>query len=283
MAPEIPEWRDLYLAPDEAADTIRASVLRLGAMKDVREDRIGITGFSLGVPQVLLATTDPALRGRLRAAAGFGGYGNLDRTIRFLFRGEHEWRGEVHHMEPDPYGRWIVGGNYLTMIPGLEDAGDVAEALLNLARQAGDMQVGAWDACHDSVKEKLEEGIHPSRRGLFRVFAPPAGHRPAGVESEELIPLLAEAARTAVPLSEPVTFLDRIPVPVRLVHGRGDRLIPFSESVRVGEEFPESADSRVYLTGLFSHSQLDQDSGSKPGLGEQLNFLRILSDLLSLV
>ena len=38
-------------------------------------------------------------------------------------------RNRVYRMDPDPYGRWIVGGNYLTRIPGLEDAGDVASAL----------------------------------------------------------------------------------------------------------------------------------------------------------
>ncbi|MFH1763848.1 MAG: hypothetical protein ABIF09_06620 [Gemmatimonadota bacterium] len=283
LVPEIPEWRELKLAPDEAAATIRSSVLYLAEREETLHDRIGVMGFSLGVPQVLLAATDPSLKGHLRGVAGFGGYGNLDRTLHFLFQGEHEWEGKIHVVEPDPYGRWVVGGNYLTQVPGFEDAGDVAQALLSLARKAGDLRVGAWEACYDSVKDDLIRGIHPSRHELFRTFAPSTGHAPPKGLSGQLAPALAGAARAATPHAEPTSFLDRVSVPVRLVHGRGDRLIPYSESFRLAEAFPPAADIRVYLTGLFSHSQMDTAARAEVGVEEQLHFLRLLSDLLTLV
>lgn len=283
LVPEIPEWRDLFLAPREAADTIRASVFRLGELEGIRGDRIGILGFSLGVPQVLMAAADPALKGRLRGVAGFGGYGNLDRTIRFLFLGSHEWEGRGYSADPDPYGRWIVGGNYLTLIPGHEEAGDVAEALLALARTAGDLQVGAWESRYDALKEELCREIHPDRRPLFRAFAPATGQVPPNDVAGAMIPALADAARRASSHSEPMAFLEKIQVPVRLVHGRGDRLIPFSESLRLTQAFPRGADVKVYLTSLFAHSQQDHEGGIYGGVEEQLNFLRMLSDLLAMV
>ena len=280
LVPEIPEWRELYLAPDEATATVRASVSYLEDQGLARDGKVGVMGFSLGVPQVLLSATDPVLRERVAAVAGFGGYGDLDRTIHFLFRGVHEWEGRTHCLEPDPYGRWIVGGNYLTSIPGYEGAGDVSQALLRLAKAAGDVQVGAWDPRYDGLKEELMGGIHPTRRELFRAFAPASGSVPSYEKARELVPALAQAARTAVPHSEPLRFLDRIFTPVRLVHGRGDRLIPFSESLRLAETFPPGADVRAHLTGLFSHSKADGDA---VGIEERLNFLRILADLLTLI
>ena len=283
LVPEIPEWRELNLAPDEAAATIRASVLHLSERKGILPDRIGIIGFSMGVPQALHAAADPALEGRLRGVAGFGGYGNLDRTLHFLFQGEHEWEGETFVTEPDPYGRWIIGGNYLTRAKGFEDAGDVAQALLHLARKAGDLQIGAWTSSYDSMKEELQKEIHPSRRHLFRTFAPPSGQLPSREFSDPLVRALAEAAREANPYAEPASFLDRIPLPVRLVHGREDRLIPFSETLRLAEAFPHRANIRVYLTGLFSHSQANATAGIGGRGREQLYFLRILSSILSLV
>jgi dienelactone hydrolase len=283
LVPEIPEWRELFLAPDEASATIRTSVFHLSGMEGTLPDRIGVMGFSMGVPQVLLAATDSSLKGRLRGVAGFGGYGSLDRTIHFLFQGEHEWEGKTHMADPDPYGRWVIGGNYLTKVPGFEEAGDVAHALLTLARKAGDLQVGAWESCYDSAKEELQGEIHPSRHDLFRAFAPSTGRVPPKVLSSQLVPGLAEAVRAAAPSSDPMSFLDRIFVPVRLVHGRGDRLIPFSESLRLAEAFPQTADIRVYLTGLFSHSHVDTAAGTGGGVKEQFHFLRMLSDLLTLV
>jgi len=283
LVPEIPEWRDLYLAPDEAARTIRTSLLLLEDLPGIQPDRIGVMGFSLGVPQVLKAATDPSVSALMRAVAGFGGYGDLERTVRFLFQGEHEWGGVHHRTDPDPYGRWVLGGNYLTSIPGFEDGKDVAEALLALARKAGDLRVNAWAATYDGTKEELCRGIHPDRRDLFRLFAPATGQSPPPEASNRMASLLAQAARDATSSADPGSFVDRIPIPVRLVHGRNDRLIPYSESLRLGAAFPRGADVRVHITGLFSHSQADAGSRSEGPVKEQLRFLRILADLLTLV
>jgi pimeloyl-ACP methyl ester carboxylesterase len=148
------------------------------------------------------------------------------------------------------------------------------------------MQVGAWEACYDSLKEDLLGSIHSSRRDLFRALAPASGRRPPVEITERLAPLLAQAAHADSPSAKPLSFLGEIPVPVRLVHGRGDRLIPYTESLRIAEGFPADSDVRVYLTGLFSHSQAVKGGGmgvGEPGVEEQLNFVRILADILTLV
>lgn len=281
LVPEVPEWRELYLAPEEAIATVRAAVRHMTDVQGIKPGNVGIMGFSLGVPQVLRAAADPGLTDALGGVAGFGGYGTLEPTIHFLFQGEHQWEGVTHALDPDPYGRWIVGGNYLPDIPGFENARDVAEALLDLARQAGDLQVGAWEDLYDEIKDDLEKKVHPDRHELFRAFAPTSGSLPPRAFSDTMTPKLARAARASSAFAEPIGILDRIRVPVRLVHGWGDRLIPYSETLRLGEAFPETSDVKVYLTGLFSHSQAAGGKGRGPV--EQIRFIRILADLLTLV
>jgi pimeloyl-ACP methyl ester carboxylesterase len=283
LVPEIPEWADLYLAPDQASATVRAAVSMLARHPGTRPGGMGIMGFSLGVPQVLLSATDPELADHIRGVAGFGGYASLDPTLRFLFFGEHEWEGRRYRTEPDPYGRWIMGGNYLTSIPKYRDAEDVAQALLALARQAGDRQVAAWDSSLDRVKDDLMARVHPDRHDLFRLFAPPAGQNPNRIEADRLIPGLVAAADKSSSQARPMDFLKEVSAPVRLVHGRGDQLIPFSESLRLAQAFPPNANVRVYLTGLFSHSRAAGVGRAGEGVPEQLHFLRILADLLTLV
>jgi dienelactone hydrolase len=283
LVPEIPEWRELYLAPQAVAETIRASVLELDRAPITLPGRTGVVGFSFGAPQAIIASTDPTLEGHLRGVVGFGGYCDMERTARFLFLGKHEWKGETHALEPDPYGRWILGGNYLTRTPGGEEAGDVADALLALAREAGDVQVGSWEAHFDEMKTALEKEIHPSRRALFRTFAPPAGLIPPEEEVEPLAPALAQAMREDTPLAEPTPYLGRVKVPVRLIHGWEDRLIPYSETLRLRDRFPDSADVRVHMTGLFAHSYPDGVRGRFQDLKERILFLRMLMDILSLI
>lgn len=283
LIPEIREWKELKLAPEQVVDTIRASVLHLDDRPETEGGRTGVIGFSFGAPQALIASTDPVLRGHLAAVVGFGGYCDLEPVIRFLFTGVHEWEGTTYTLEPDPYGRWIVGGNHLDRTPGYRDAEDVSRALLELARRAGDMQVEAWKEVFDPIKEELESRVAPSRRDLFRTFAPPAGEPPDPETREELALALARTIRASSPLSEPTPHLDRIPVPVRLIHGREDRLIPFSETLRLARRFPANADVKVFLTGLFSHSRGGGVTGFVDPLRESYRFLRALAEIMRMI
>lgn len=280
LVPEIPEWKEMLLAPWEAADTLRAAVLSLAGREEAVSDRLGVMGFSFGGPQALLAGLDPALTPHLRAVASFGGYSDLARTVRFLFSGDHEWKGERYHIDPDPYGRWVVGGNYLTRAEGFEGSEEVAEALLSLARAAGDEQVASWDAHHDLRKAALEKSLPPSERSLFRVFAPADGDDVPREAANDLASALTRAALKDSPLFEPAADLPRLRVPARLIHGRQDRLIPFTESLRLAEQFPPGSDVRVFLTGLFSHSQRHGSRMRMGELGERLRFLHLMSVVL---
>lgn len=280
LVPEIPEWTRMLLAPREAAETLRSAVLSLAGREEAISDRLGVMGFSFGGPQALLAGLDPALAPHLKVVASFGGYCDLERTVRFLFSGEHEWKGERYHVEPDPYGRWVVGGNFLTRAEGFEGSEEVAEALLSLARAAGDEQVASWDAHHDTRKAALAESLSPTARRLFRVFAPADGEDVPREAADELAPALTRAALDDSPLFDITADLLHLQVPVRLIHGKQDRLIPFTESLRLAERFPPGSDVRVLLTGLFSHSQRDGGRMKTREVGEQIRFLHLMSVVL---
>lgn len=283
LVPEVQAWRDLRLAPEEAGQILSSAILHLAAMEETAPHRLGAMGFSFGAPQVLMAGADPELLPHLKVVTAFGGYADMESTTRFLFRGNHEWGDDQYEMDPDPYGRWVVAGNFLPLVPGFEDARDVAEALLELARVAGDTKVPSWEVHFEGMREGLEEGIHPSRKILFRELALASGPKAPEELSRHLVPALAKAALTTSPRYEVLRYLGEIQTPVRLIHGRGDRLIPFTETLRAAEAFPDSAEKRVYLTGLFSHSQRDAGTDLFGEIGEMSRFLHMMSDILGLL
>lgn len=283
LVPEIPQWRELELAPQEAAEVLKASILALARREETYSHRLGAMGFSFGAPQVLMAGADPELIPHLKVVVGFGGYAEMERTVRFLFRGEHEWEGEHFEADPDPYGRWVVAGNFLPQTAGFEGTEDVARALIRLAQVAGDTKVPSWEIHFENMREELEEEIHPSRRNLFRELALSNGTRAPEELADRLAPVLAQAAKNASPLFDIIPRLSEIRVPVRLIHGRQDRLMPFTETLRLAEAFPRDAELRVFLTGLFSHSQRHSRSALFGEIGEMSRFLYMMSDILGLL
>lgn len=284
IVPEIPEWRRLELAPRPTAPTILGCVDMLSSRPEVRPGKVGLIGFSFGAPQLAIAAAREDIEPHIAGIALFGGYCSLERTLGCMFTGDHEWEGTRHEVEPDPYGRWVVGANYLTDVPGFEDAGDVAEALFTLACAASGDRVAAWEPYHDTLISDLRSALPENKRAIFDLFATASGEeRPAREDRLEMAHWLAEACRRAEPLLEPMPYLSRVRVPTRLIHGRGDRLIPFTECLRMSENLSAEARNGRTVTGLFSHTA-DRREGSSLGQAwEKVTFLGTLHRLINTV
>jgi pimeloyl-ACP methyl ester carboxylesterase len=284
VVPEIPEWTDLRLAPRMTVPTVRAAVRVLDECPEVEHGRYGLIGFSFGAPQVVIASRHPDLADRIAGVVSFGGYCDLERTLRCQLTGLHEWRGTTERIDPDPYGRWVVASNYLTGVAGCEEAGDVADALRRMALAATRRRRPGWDPVHDALKVELRAALPASRQPLFDLLAPPAGTPlPISDRSEALATGLAGACRRKDPLLDPVAELHRTSVPVHLVHGRGDRLVPYTESLRFRELLPDTVAREVTVTGLFAHSAEHRPAALLDRVREGIIYLGVIQRLLGLV
>ena len=253
IVPDVPEWRDLQLRPDLSVPSIAASVRWLRDSELIRDEPVGVVGFSFGAPHAVGARASPRLRDEIGAACGFGGYCSLRHTFRFMMTGRYNAAGEEAYLKPDPYGRWIVAANYLTAVPGYEDATDVAEALRTLACHAGDIGATSWHALYDPIIHDLRGIIAMERRGLFDVFAPGSKAHAPRPEAFRIGEQLEEAARLTDPTLDPSSVLGAVRGTVHLLHGRVDHLIPYSESQRMAKAL-RVASPRLTITRLFNHS-----------------------------
>jgi dienelactone hydrolase len=289
FVPDIPEWRELRVAPTLAIETIRAAAAALQQRGDVRHEHVGLFGFSFGATQALIAAADEETASLLSGIAAWGGFCDLRRLFRFGLTGLHELDGMTWHTPPDPYGAWIMTGNYLPLVPGLEDTAELARALHALAIESGEIGHPAWDPIYDDVKLRLRADLSPRHRELFDIIAPLTTR--TAREREELHPValdladrIADTALRLEPLLDPQPFLPRVHTRILIAHGRDDRLIPFSESIRMSRLVPPDRLDTITITSLFQHS-----GGTQSGLGpigiarEGARFALLLRRVLRLV
>lgn len=281
IVPEVPEWRELSLSPHLTVPTVAAAIQGLRDLRLTRSDQVGLVGFSFGAPHAIASAAADRIRDDVAGVCGFGGYCSIGDTIRFMMSGRHVWRGTEHRLRPDPYGRWIVGANYLTTVPGHADAEDVAHALRALARHAGDVGDPSWDPVYDPVIRRLRSDVAPRRRSLFDLFAPLSGADVPPEPADELAEALAEGGRRKDPLIDPMDAFGRVEGEVHVLHGRRDHLIPFTESLRLAEALT-CADTRLTVTRLFGHSSRERVPVGA-ALTEVPALVRALSDVLTIV
>ena len=284
LLPEIPEWRRLLIRPDVAAPTIRGCVEVLGNRPEVRPGKFGLIGFSFGAPQVAIAAARPELADTVAGSVLFGGYCSLERTLMCQLTGDHEWEDVEYTLSPDPYGRWVVASNHLTDVQGCEDAVDVAAALHQLAAATSDNRISAWDPRHDRMIRELRSSLPTRRKGLFDLFATATTDRPPEYENRlEMARSLAEACRRVAPLLDPAPQLAGVNLPTRLIHGLGDRLIPFTECHRLSEGLPAAVRKGVTVTGLFNHSADRCPQGLSNQVREQIAMFSAIRGLINTV
>jgi pimeloyl-ACP methyl ester carboxylesterase len=285
LVPDIPEWRALRVAPAVTVETIRSAVRALQARDDVLHEHAGLFGFSFGATQAIIAASEADMPDLLNGIAAWGGYSDVYRLFDFAMTGEHELDGRRYRVPPDPYGAWVMTGNYLTAMPGYEDAAAVARALHELALDAGRQGVFAWDPVYDASKDALRAGLDGSERELFDLIAPVSTAPPQDVEEKRrLARLLADAVLRVDPLIDPSPFLPHLRVPTLFAHGRDDRLIPFTETLRLCRAVPAGVVRGCTITSLFAHS-----GGTRTELGvfgkvrEGARFVGLLQRTLKLV
>jgi hypothetical protein len=72
-------------------------------------------------------------------------------------------------------------------------------------------------------------------------------------------------------------------VPTLIAHGRDDRLIPFTQSIRLQRALPTGVVRRCTITGLFAHSGGTVDNlGTRTKLVEAFRFAALLRGLLNM-
>jgi len=282
LVPHVREWSDLRFAPERARTVIARAVAWLHAEPGTTPGGVVLVGFSFGAPQAIRIAADPEVRARLRGIVGWGGYADIARTFRFSLTGEHDWEGTPYLQAADPYSRWVIGVNCLPLCPSLGPTDSLVAALWNLAAAAGERRIRSMDASSDPLKKELRRGLGSTERALFDVFAPPAGREPDRNEAVRLVDEVVPAIRRASPTLEAAPT-EALPLPIRLLHARTDRLIPFTETLRLARQLaPLTDDITTRLTGLFSHSGERIAGGAIARAIEGARFLEALRSVLVL-
>lgn len=252
FVPEIVEWTRLRVSPQLTGPTISASAATLSAYAHADRERVGAFGFSFGATQALASASTEQVAQHVKAIVAWGGYADLMREVEFGMTGDHEWDGIHEHIDPDPYARWIFGGNYLTSVPEFADLTAVAAALMELALAAGRSGTFAGDPMHDPLKISLAQRFTGRERDVYELFAPTGAHDLSA--AVHLARKLAIAIRVNDPLMEPAPRFGGLRVPCILTHGREDRVVPYTETLRMQRMLPPAMIRATNVTSLFAHS-----------------------------
>lgn len=257
MTPLVPGIAD-YRVESVSADVIGTAVQSFAEQLNV--PRVGVLAISFSGGLALLAATDPQYASSVAWVASVGGYYDLAHVLRFFANGDvMRPDGTVEHRAPHEYGPLIVIYDEPADFFPPQDTALARESLKLLLAGKG----------HES--EQLMEKMTPGGQRVMQDIY----HK----QRQALAPaILAEVEKQQNDLSaaSPAGHLRFIQVPVLLLHGSDDSVIPPTELLWLKRDIPEEYLAEALVTPAISHVEV-----GKPSLREEFALLHWMVQMLT--
>jgi pimeloyl-ACP methyl ester carboxylesterase len=257
LTPEVSALAD-YHVDDASIATIGESALwfdrRLGGK------RVTVIGVSFAGGLSLLAARNPTYASHMRALVLMGAYDDLARVSRFLATSEEEFP-DGHSV---PYAAHDYGASVF-IYAHLQQFFPPADQ--TVAREA--LRYWLWEE-PEKAKPLLEHLTPASRATMEALLA----RRIDAVRPQILRAIEADRAELAA--LSPHGQIANLRVPVFILHGADDNVIPQAESLWLEREVPRAALREVLITRAFSHV----DPEKRSGLYDELQLVHFLGTVL---
>jgi dienelactone hydrolase len=242
-----------------------ASIPEIGESVVWLDNRLGghkvtVTGISFAGGLSLMSARDDRYASHMRALLLMGAYDDLTRVSRFLATGVQELPDG--NMEPHPahdYGASVFVYAHLSQFFPAADLDAAHEALLDwLWEQPANARVAI---------EKLSPAARETMDALLN-------RRIDEVRPRILSAIQADQSELAA--ISPYGQMSGLRVPVYILHGSADNIIPPAESLWLARDLPPEDVRDVLITKAFSHVDPEKDAS----LVEELKLVKFVGDVL---
>jgi pimeloyl-ACP methyl ester carboxylesterase len=257
LTPELKELADYRIDP-RSIETIGRAAGDLAAR--VHRAGVGVLGFSFAGGLSLLAAADPRYAPSISFVAAVGAHDDVSRVSHFFATNEiADPDGHTIHLAAHEYGLLVLVYAHAEEFFSPQDHAGARDAL------------GQWlwedrDAARVGAKALSEAG----QAKLALLFA----SRSAEIRPEILAVLGRHEGEMAA--VSPHDHLGGMHVPVYLLHGAGDTVIPPSETSWLARDVPPAFLRNALISPAISHVEL----GGEPSAQEKLALVHFMSGLL---
>jgi pimeloyl-ACP methyl ester carboxylesterase len=257
LTPELKDIADYHVSRS-AIDTIGAAAKSLSAQ--LGGAKVGVMGLSFSGGLSLLAAVDPRYADSIGFVVSIGGHDDLARVCEFFATDKiaHPDRS-IEELKAHEYGALVLVYSHP------EDFFSAAD--LPAAREALRLQL--WE--NEAGSRKAAAKLSPAGRARMEMLL---DHKKDALATELMDSVTRN--RSAMLTVSPHGNLAELHVPVLLLHGAGDTVIPASETLWLEKEVPSPWLRAALITPLLSHVDV---SGSPP-LKDQWAMVAFIAELL---
>lgn len=257
LTPELGPLADYRVDDEGNLDALRVSVRYLARDPSLRAGGVGLLGVSFAGGLALRVASEPALASDLAYVASIGGHHDMTRVAKYFVTdridtpaGEKAWKAH-------DYGLAVLVYNAPERFVSQADAPHLRAAVRAFLRE-----------CYPAAETAALE-LSPEGRVVFDRIA----HRDRMALADTVLRELPSMSPTMLAAS-PVGHMKDVRVPVFLLHGAHDDVVPPSESEFSAKETP--GEVHLLVTSKIGHAEMGKEENHL----DEIRLVRFMAGLL---
>ncbi len=255
LTPELPDSRDYRIQPSDV-QAIGDSVQWL---QNATGRPVGLMGLSFSGGLALMAAAEPPFSNEISFVFSVGAHDDLYRIATFYVTDADPLPdGDIERATPNNYGPWILEYEHLEDFLPQADVATIRPVLRARLYENSALEKKLLAKLTNAQKAEYARIIDTLHQDIA-LFTSNKKHA-------------AEMAAVS-----PDGHLAGLHVPVYLLHGRGDTLIPFAEAEWLAQDLPHGTVKELLVSPLIAHVSTNT---SKPGIWDEWQLLHLLAKVM---
>lgn len=208
----------------------------------VDAERVGIVAVSYGAGPALRVAAEKDFQNSLQYLVTVGGYADLKSLIKFVATGSYMVNGREHRLQPDGYARYILVRTASNWSKNPTDQRLLADLLEEIDHHP-DQEPNPEKLI--TVRAKLT----PDGQQLFDTLLTSTPET-----FDDQFAKLPARVKNIIDTLSPLPELARVHTPILILHSTNDRLVPYTESLKLFEAIKDRPSTMFSLIDVFDHA-----------------------------
>lgn len=230
ILPEIPEVMNLEITTN-TLEAIYGTIKSVINYEKFRDERFGFLSISFSGGMGLIAISRPDIRNKFQAVCTIGAYSDFSKAVPYA----------LGNYNLDNYGTYIFFYNYIDFFQ--EKGANLKIYFYEAAMDNGLKRMGS-----SSIGQKIFQILSESEKDFCRQIETKTEFR------HELFEKFMKKSKSLIDSLSPINYVDKLTSQICLIHGKGDIVVPESESVRLAEKLKSyQKPYKLQVTKLLAH------------------------------
>ena len=257
LTPELPGIKDYHIDAGSArviADSAKWFHQQTGAP-------VGVMGLSFSGGLALVAANDPKYSNDFKFVFAVGADDAMQHVATFYRTGEDTRPdGSVERLKPHDYGTLVLEYEHLDDFVSSQDEAMIRPVLREHLYEN--------ETAEKVALAKLSAAQHSEAMQLMNAYSP-VTRTELSIDEKKHLSDMAQVS--------PHGKISSMTVPVYLLHGEGDNIIPSAETLWLASELPKTTLKAMLISPVVSHVDIDE---TKPSLRDEWRMVDFFAQVL---